>query len=98
MKGKPLINLSMADVTTPFGIMIAVALTVLVVFIVFKKVIPNLSAIVAEVKTQLFTTSGIISSFVHLMILVGVLSSWVMFNIKVLGHDVSVSTPVYDER
>jgi hypothetical protein len=94
---KPILgSISMTHLSTPLGAMIALTVIVVLGIIIKVKVIPNICMIVAEVKAQLFTIAGVVSSFIHVMILVGFISTWVMFNVKVMGNDVMLSPPTFD--
>lgn len=46
-----------------------------------------------EIKQNLFTIHGILTSAIHLLIIVGGLSSWIFFRVQVMGQDVSMSFP-----
>lgn len=46
-----------------------------------------------SIKNNLFTLSGFITSLIHFMLVVGVLASWIFFNIQFMGNDVSLSLP-----
>lgn len=43
-----------------------------------------------NIKKNLFTIHGLITSIIHALIIVGALASWVFFQVQVLGNTVSV--------
>lgn len=46
-----------------------------------------------HIKNNLFTLHGVLTSLLHVLIVVGMLSSWVFVRVEVLGDDVSLSLP-----
>lgn len=49
-----------------------------------------------NIKNNLFTISGLITSLIHCLIVVGILCSWMFFNVQVLGNEVAFSVPDYE--
>lgn len=46
-----------------------------------------------QIKSNLFTLHGLITSVIHATLVIGILSSWVFFRVQVMGEDVSISVP-----
>lgn len=53
-------------------------------------------SLINEVKQDLFTVKGLAVTFITNMIVVGILGSWIFFNVQVLGNDVALSLPSSD--
>lgn len=46
-----------------------------------------------NIKENLFTIHGLLTSVLHGLIVVGLLATWVFVNVQVLGNDVAISVP-----
>jgi hypothetical protein len=50
-------------------------------------------SIITEIKQDLFTLKGFAVTVITDMIVLGVLGSWMFFNVHVMGNDVVMSVP-----
>jgi len=50
-------------------------------------------SLVNDIKQDLFTFKGIAVTLITDMIVLGVLGSWMFFNVHVMGNDVELSVP-----
>lgn len=50
-------------------------------------------SLITEIKQDLFTFKGIAVTLITNMIVLGVLGSWMFFNVHVMGNDVVLSVP-----
>jgi hypothetical protein len=50
-------------------------------------------SLVTEIKQDLFTLKGLAVTVITDMIVLGVLGSWMFFNVHVMGNDVVMSVP-----
>jgi|688.fasta_scaffold02764_29 hypothetical protein len=50
-------------------------------------------SLVNEIKQDLFTFKGVAVTIITDMIVLGVLGSWMFFNVHVMGNDVTLSVP-----
>lgn len=48
-----------------------------------------------QIKDNLFSIHGVITSVIHLTLVAGALALYIGFRVKVMGQDVSLSTPDY---
>lgn len=50
-------------------------------------------SLITEIKQDLFTLKGIAVTLITDMIVLGILGSWMFFNVHVMGNDVVLSVP-----
>lgn len=50
-------------------------------------------SLITEIKQDLFTVKGIAVTLITDMIVLGILGSWMFFNVHVMGNDVMLSVP-----
>lgn len=46
-----------------------------------------------QIKNNLFTIHGFLTSMLHIMLIVGILASWIFVRVEVMGDDVAMSFP-----